>query len=81
MSPSDQDGDRLEVTISAREIYDQVTGARHDLRDMRQDLEAVIHTQEAQGNRVDRLERWMAALPLTLLGTLGALYLAATKGA
>lgn len=82
MSETEPDRDPLgPVTVSAREIYDAVIGVRDDVRSLRQSRDAVTDTQEDHEERIRALERWKYALPVTALGTLGALYLAATKGA
>ncbi|MEV3856073.1 hypothetical protein AB0J38_17330 [Streptomyces sp. NPDC050095] len=82
MSETDRDRDQLgPVTVSAREIYDVVIGVRDDVRSLRQSRDVVDETQGDHEERIRRLERWALALPVTFLGTVGALYLAATKGA
>ncbi|MBC3987823.1 hypothetical protein H8N00_02645 [Streptomyces sp. AC563] len=61
------DRDLFGVTISAREIYDQIIGMREDLRAVRQQGEAVHETLEDHESRLRDMERWRLALPVAML--------------
>lgn len=55
--------DPLGVTISAREIYDEIVGMREDVRSLTQHHESVRDTLTDHEERLRTLERWKYALP------------------
>ncbi|QMU72131.1 hypothetical protein [Streptacidiphilus sp. P02-A3a] len=65
--------DPLGVTISAREIYDEIVGLREDVRSLTQASEAVTARQQDHEERIRALERWRYALPVAAVTSLGAL--------
>lgn len=78
VSDSDREPDALgAVTISAREIYDEIIGVREDVRGLRQSRDAVTEAQEDHEERIRALESWRYALPVTALGTVAALIISA----
>lgn len=59
------DRDPLGVTISAREIYDEIVGLREDVRSLTQSNEGVDRQLTDHEERLRKLEAWRYALPVT----------------
>ena len=86
--------DPLGVTISAREIYDQIVGLRDDVRsltqsnehvdrkldDHEQRLRALEDLPEDTGERLTALERWKYGVPAAMLTGIGGVVTAFMKG-
>lgn len=60
--------DPLGVTISAREIYDQIVGLRADVQSLTQSNTAVQETLNDHEERIRANERWRYAVPTAALG-------------
>lgn len=60
--------DPLGVTISAREIYDQIVGLRVDVQSLTQSNTAVQETLADHETRIRAGERWRYAVPTAALG-------------
>lgn len=59
--------DPLGVTISAREIYDQIVGLRDDVRSLTQSNEHVTTTLDDHEERLRTVERWKYSVPTAVL--------------
>lgn len=55
--------DSLGVTISAREIYDQIVGLRDDVRSLTQSNEHVDRELSDHEDRLRAIERWKYSVP------------------
>lgn len=53
----------LGVTITSREIYDEIVGMREDVRSLTQHHESVTGKLADHEDRLRTLERWKYALP------------------
>lgn len=53
----------LGVTITSREIYDEIVGMREDVRSLTQHHESVTTKLTDHEDRLRALERWKYALP------------------
>jgi hypothetical protein len=62
--------DPLGVTISAREIYDQIVGLRDDVRSLVQSNAEVGKTLDDHENRLRSVERWKYTVPTAALGAI-----------
>jgi hypothetical protein len=62
--------DPLGVTISAREIYDQIVGLRDDVRSLVQSNAEVGKTLEDHETRLRSVERWKYAVPTATVGAI-----------
>jgi hypothetical protein len=60
--------DPLGVTISAREIYDQIVGLRDDVRSLVQSNAEVSKALDDHETRLRNVERWKYAVPTALVG-------------
>jgi hypothetical protein len=58
------------VTISAREIYDQIVGLRDDVRSLVQSNAAVTETLADHETRLRNVERWKYAVPTATVGAI-----------
>ncbi|WP_461296341.1 hypothetical protein [Streptomyces harbinensis] len=58
------------VTISAREIYDEIVGLREDVRSLGQHNETVRGELDDHERRIRAIERWKYAVPVVLLSGL-----------
>jgi hypothetical protein len=59
--------DPLGVTISAREIYDEIVGMREDVRSLTQTSKTVGEQLTDHEKRIRSVERWKYALPVVTL--------------
>lgn len=59
------DRDPLGVTISAREIYDEIVGLREDVRSLTQSNEGVGEQLKDHEDRLRKVEAWRYALPVS----------------
>lgn len=66
---SDQN-DSLGVTISAREIYDQIVGLRDDVRSLTHSNTTTAETLSDHESRLRSVERWKYALPTAAIGAI-----------
>jgi hypothetical protein len=66
------DNDPLGVTISAREIYDQIVGLRDDVRSLVQSNAEVGKVLDDHEDRLRSVERWKYAVPTALIGALAS---------
>lgn len=77
----DRETDPLGVTISAREIYDEIVGMRGDVRSLVETREATAKKLDDLEGRVRSLEAFRYAAPVGaitgILGGLGAIAKAA----
>jgi len=64
--------DSLGVTISAREIYDQIVGLRDDVRSLVQSNAEVSKELDDHETRLRSVERWKYAVPATLIVSLAS---------
>ncbi|MGW4986306.1 hypothetical protein ACWEQ3_01465 [Streptomyces mirabilis] len=62
--------DPLGVTISAREIYDQIVGLRDDVRSLVQSNAEVSKQLEDHEGRLRSVERWKYAVPTATVGAI-----------
>lgn len=62
--------DPLGVTISAREIYDQIVGLRDDVRALVQSDAEVGKKLDDHESRLRSVERWKYAVPTALVGAI-----------
>ena len=62
----------LGVTISAREIYDQIVGLRDDVRSLVQSNQEVSKTLEDHESRLRSVERWKNAVPVAAIGAVAS---------
>lgn len=60
------------VTISAREIYDQIVGLRDDVRSLVQSNQEVSRTLDDHESRLRSVERWKYSVPLAALGAVAS---------
>ena len=58
----------LGVTISAREIYDQIVGMRGDVQSLLQSNTEVQKTLDDHEQRIRSNERWRYGMPIAALG-------------
>jgi hypothetical protein len=73
------DQDPLGVTISAREIYDQIVGLRDDVRSLVQSNAEVSKAMDDHETRLRSVERWKYAVPTALIGSLVSAGITITK--
>ncbi|MFF4952275.1 hypothetical protein [Streptomyces chattanoogensis] len=59
------------VTISAREIYDQIVGLRDDVRSLTQSNTDVAKTLEDHEERIRGVERWKYSVPVGVIAGVG----------
>jgi hypothetical protein len=64
--------DPLGVTISAREIYDQIVGLRDDVRSLVQSNQEVSKTLDDHEDRIRSVERWKYSVPVAALGAVAS---------
>jgi hypothetical protein len=62
--------DPLGVTISAREIYDQIVGLRDDVRSLVQSNAEVGKVLDDHETRLRSVERWKYAVPTATVGAI-----------
>lgn len=62
--------DPLGVTISAREIYDQIVGLRDDVRSLVQSNAEVGKVLDDHESRLRAVERWKYAVPTATVGAI-----------
>lgn len=62
----------LGVSISAREIYDEIVGMRADVQSLTQHNEQVIRKLDDHEERLRKLEAWRYAIPTATLSGLVA---------
>jgi hypothetical protein len=62
--------DPLVVTISGRDIYDQIIGLRDDVRSLVQSNDAVQEQLSDHETRLRSVERWKYAVPTALVGAI-----------
>jgi hypothetical protein len=62
--------DPLGVTISAREIYDQIVGLRDDVRSLVQSNAEVGKVLDDHESRLRSVERWKYAVPTATVGAI-----------
>jgi hypothetical protein len=62
--------DPLGVTISAREIYDQIVGLRDDVRSLVQSNAEVGKVLDDHETRLRNVERWKYAVPTATVGAI-----------
>jgi hypothetical protein len=67
----------LGVTISAREIYDQIVGLRDDVRSLVQSNQEVSKTLDDHEERIRGIERWKYSVPVAALGAVASAAIAA----
>lgn len=74
--------DPLAVTISTREIYDQIVGLRGDVRSLTESGETVRQIQADHEQRLRGIERWKYSLPATVAAAVatGLVVLARASG-
>jgi hypothetical protein len=70
--PVAESEDPLGVTISAREIYDQIVGLRDDVRSLVQSGAETSKTLEDHESRLRSVERWKYTVPTAALGAIGS---------
>lgn len=63
--------DPLGVTISAREIYDQIVGLRDDVRSLVQSNDAVQTQLGDHETRIRSVERWKYTVGVAVLTSIG----------
>lgn len=59
----------LGVTISSREIYDEIVGMRADVQSLVQSNAVISRQLDDHESRLRSLERWRYAVPTAVLGT------------
>jgi hypothetical protein len=64
------ENDPLGVTISAREIYDQIVGLRDDVRSLVQSNAEVGKQLDDHEDRLRSVERWKYAVPTATIGAI-----------
>jgi hypothetical protein len=64
--------DPLGVTISAREIYDQIVGLRDDVRSLVQSNADTGKQLDDHEERIRDIERWKYAVPTATLGAIAS---------
>jgi hypothetical protein len=60
------------VTISAREIYDEIVGMREDVRSLAQSRHDDSETLNDHENRIRSVERWKYGIPVTAVASVVA---------
>jgi hypothetical protein len=60
------------VTISAREIYDEIVGMRDDLRSLAQSRNDDTKTLDDHETRLRSVERWKYGIPVTAVASVVA---------
>lgn len=60
------------VTISAREIYDEIVGMRDDLRSLAQSRNDDTKTLDDHESRLRSVERWKYGIPVTAVASVVA---------
>jgi hypothetical protein len=60
------------VTITFREVYDQIVGLRDDVRSLSQSSESVTKALDDHEQRLRGVERWKHRIPVALLTSLVA---------
>lgn len=68
------------VTISAREIYDEIVGMRDDVRSLIQANESLVRTQEDHEQRLRGIERWKYSVPVAALAAVSSAVVTLAKG-
>jgi hypothetical protein len=76
---TDDNRDSLGVTISAREIYDQIVGLRDDVRSLVQSNENVHQTLDDHEERLRTIERWKYSIPAAVVTALISAGVAVSK--
>ncbi|MEU7168398.1 hypothetical protein AB0A70_27775 [Streptomyces morookaense] len=71
--------DSLGVSISAREIYDQIVGLRDDVRSLTQTQTTTAAELADHETRLRALERWRYAAPVAGASALGAVVAEAVR--
>lgn len=61
------DNESLGVTISAREIYDQIVGLRDDVKSLVQSNNTTAEKIADHEERLRSVEKWKFAVPATLV--------------
>lgn len=74
------DNEPFGVTISAREIYDQIVGLRSDVQTLTQSNENVTETLGDHEERIRGIERWKYGFPVAIVAALGSIAVTALKG-
>lgn len=74
------DQDPLGVTISAREIYDQIVGLRDDVRSLVQSSAEVSKTLEDHEGRLRSVERWKYSVPIAAITAVASAAVTLVKG-
>jgi hypothetical protein len=64
------ENDPLGVTISAREIYDQIVGLRDDVRSLVQSNAEVSKQLDDHEDRIRSVERWKYTVPVAAIGAI-----------
>lgn len=65
-----EERDPLGVTISGRDIYDQIVGLRDDVRSLVQTNAEVGKTLDDHETRIRSVERWKYAVPTATVGAI-----------
>lgn len=73
------DQDPMGVTITSREIYDQIVGLRDDVRSLTQHNETTHATLSDHEERIRGIERWKYSIPAALVSSVGAAAVAVAK--
>lgn len=68
----DRDHDPFGVTISAREIYDQIVGLRDDVRSLVQSNTELGKQVDDHEERLRSIERWKHAVPVATIGAVAS---------
>ncbi|MEU1881898.1 hypothetical protein ABZ470_31750 [Streptosporangium sp. NPDC020072] len=55
------------VVITIKDIYDEVRDAKTELRSLTQEVKESRRTDEDHEGRIRTLERWMYAIPISVL--------------
>jgi hypothetical protein len=69
------------VTITSREIYDQIVGLREEVRSLTQHNETTHKTLADHEERLRGIERWKYSIPAALASSVGAAAVAVAKSA
>lgn len=68
------DRDELRFSVGAREIYDELTGMRSDVRQLVDDHKDTTRILADHEDRIRGMERWRYALPASaVVGVVGGL--------
>ncbi len=76
---SEERRDPWGVTISGRDIYDQIVGLRDDVRSLLQSNESVNETLDDHEERLRAVERWKYSVPIGAIAGLGGAAVAVAK--